>query len=1078
MKLRTIVVTLTALALTAPSAQGMRKDPSLRGPERIHAGLPAGFQPAVLRAREPQRYLVQMRAPAVAARKGVARANVLGTQAPAIHKVRAMGGSIVMRFSTLVNGFSAVLTADQAARVGRLPQVASVSRAAIMQPGLTSSVPAIGAPQVWNQLHARGQGITVGVIDSGVDYTHAGLGGSGSVAEYDANDPTVIEPGTFPTAKVVGGWDFVGDLGYDANDPLTSPAPDPDPLDNVGNGGGHGSHVSGICCGTGVTGLVGSGVAPKAKIFALKVFDIGSVTSDIVIEAMERAADPNEDGDTADHLDVINMSLGSPYTVSPLERAAVKAATQAGIVVVTSAGNEGNQPNGGPAYVTGSPGNSPAAISVAASIDEFTSPTISTNPSVTFPDLGPITVQEWGGGLPAEVSGDVSDAREFSPPVDPSGEPAAADRALCDATPAGTPFAGKIVLVFKGPFAEGDCLADDKALHAQEAGAAAVVLWDGFGGLPSQFSTGTSAASVTIPVVSLSGDDSAALAAAVSPDAPDSYNTATVVGTLNPTPSLIPGFERHMTDFTSEGPSRVTSALKPDVTAPGFNIESVSAGTGDQALSISGTSMASPHVAGLSALLVQLHPNWKPADVKAALMNHGSQHLKNFDGSGPVPATIIGAGQVRSLQSAEANVLASPGSVSYGVQAAATTRTVTKKFRVRNLDGHAHSYRVTSDVRYSDLSAGFATVSFSVHGSPFATDDVLVLPAHSKAAVSLRLRLDPGALATFEQQLGWYYFHPNVDGNVSFNELGSKRSLHVPWHVAGLGASDTDIATAALDLRGGPQHLSLTEDGVGQSGGDLYLLGDLSPLASGGEEDIAAIGARSFTGNQINGIAQGVPPGTDDFAGITWRQFLSFTDVPTEPVEFGVQTYGVRSTTETVEIDVLVDLGADGVYADTDIGADTLVVKLSGPGGLVCVFNLPSTFEACDAEYFADYSNFNTTVTGLVVDATALGLSNATPTMAYAIEVCDLVDADVALCDDAGFDGGGVTYGPVLNVTDPALAMSNTACGGFWGGAACVDPAFVTVATGSAAPGDNPSILALFSNNAPGSQAAIVTTQT
>ena len=55
-----------------------------------------------------------------------------------------------------------------------------------------------------------GKGIKVAVLDSGIDYTHAELGGSGNPADFAANDPNIIEPGTFPTAKVVGGYDFVG----------------------------------------------------------------------------------------------------------------------------------------------------------------------------------------------------------------------------------------------------------------------------------------------------------------------------------------------------------------------------------------------------------------------------------------------------------------------------------------------------------------------------------------------------------------------------------------------------------------------------------------------------------------------------------------------------------------------------------------------------------------------------------------------------------------------------------------------------------------------------------------------------
>ncbi len=154
----------------------------------------------------------------------------------------------------------------------------------------------------------------------------------------------------------------------------------------------------------------------------------------------------------------------------------------------------------------------------------------------------------------------------------------------------------------------------------------------------------------------------------------------------------------------------------------------------------------------------------------------------------------------------------------------------------------------------------------------------------------------------------------------------------------------------------------------------------------------------------------------DELAGIDWLTFLTNADEPTEPVEFGVQTWGVHNTTETLEVDVLIDAGADGVFADADLQADYLVAKLPGPGGQVCVFDLslPDPFDDCAALYFADYSNFNSNLVGLVVDAAAIGLTDNAPELAYHVEACTGTfsgDVPGLICDSAGeIDDGTGTW--------------------------------------------------------------------
>src|SRR5216684_3503009 len=177
-----------------------------------------------------------------------------------------------------------------------LPGVSHLEPVQTMEPALDNSVPFILGGQSYAALGADGTGTRIAIIDTGIDYTHADFGGSGDPKVYAAIDPTVLAPGTFPTAKVIGGTDLVGEW-YDANCPpvppkpkvcSSIPMPDPNPIDL----NGHGTHVAGIAAGIG-TSKVAHGVAPGAKLLIFKVFAEGSTSSANVAAAIEMATDPN-----------------------------------------------------------------------------------------------------------------------------------------------------------------------------------------------------------------------------------------------------------------------------------------------------------------------------------------------------------------------------------------------------------------------------------------------------------------------------------------------------------------------------------------------------------------------------------------------------------------------------------------------------------------------------------------------------------------------------------------------------------------------------------------------------------------
>jgi len=268
-----------------------------------------------------------------------------------------------------------------------------------MKPTKVRGVPLIGAPLAWDGLSGfHGEGVKIAVIDTGIDYTHANFGGPGTVAAYDAANAADTLPAS-PTlfgplaARVKGGIDLVGDdynADPDSDDYQPIPHPDPNPLDC----NGHGSHVAGTAAGSGVLDngstysdpynastissnawTIGPGVAPKADIYGVRVFGCAGST-DVTVDAIEWAV--------ANDMDVINMSLGSPFgSKDDPSAVATTNAANAGVIVVTSSGNSGSSQ-----YITGSPGTADGAISTAAN-----------DPWTGFPGVAVDTTPPTGTGL-------------------------------------------------------------------------------------------------------------------------------------------------------------------------------------------------------------------------------------------------------------------------------------------------------------------------------------------------------------------------------------------------------------------------------------------------------------------------------------------------------------------------------------------------------------------------------------------------------------------------------------------------------------------------------------------------------
>ena len=180
------------------------------------------------------RVIVRLRPEAVskldlgASASAAAKQRLAQEQRALIDRVRRLdpGVKVIAQTQVVLNAVFVDVNPDVLPQLAKDPQVERIAPIGTYTLDLSTTVPYIGAGAV-QDTGTTGKGVKVAVLDSGIDYTHAALGGSGDVADYNGNNPDVIEPGTFPTKKVVGGYDFVGSVW--PNGPEVS---DPDPLDD------------------------------------------------------------------------------------------------------------------------------------------------------------------------------------------------------------------------------------------------------------------------------------------------------------------------------------------------------------------------------------------------------------------------------------------------------------------------------------------------------------------------------------------------------------------------------------------------------------------------------------------------------------------------------------------------------------------------------------------------------------------------------------------------------------------------------------------------------------------------------
>ena len=690
-------------------------------------------------------------APTPRSKEVSAQAAIARVEALAAGVRRAVGKQDILFEATNVYAGVAVRAGvDDLDRLARIPGVKAVHPLVAKERDNFAIVPLIAAPAAWTGAAGTGEGVTIGIIDTGIDYTHADFGGPGTVAAYRAA-LAVKDAGGSPVypdpVKVAGGYDFAGN-DYNANDPATStPDPDNNPLDC----GGHGTHVAGTSAGYGVNAdgstyrgpwdastpfdsmEIGPGVAPEATLYALKVFGCQGSTN-LVVEALDWAMDPNGDGDFSDHLDVVNMSLGSSYgSVQDPDSVATNNAVEAGISVIASAGNSGDTYE-----ITGSPAVATKALSVAASEDNAQITDGFTATIGGTPQTYPASLADANDWTTASARGTVVEIGDWSVAPGDGNNPDGCDAFSADQA---AKVAGRIVLLqWEANDAIRRCGSAGRVGNAADAGAIGAIL----GGPQVLFTVGIAGDSRIPSLLSL-GAATDALHAALQAG---TTVTATIDGSLRNSERVIVTGPDDPTDtamdFTSRGTALAGNA-KPDVSAPGGTIFSAAVGTGSGGVSYSGTSMAAPATAGVAALVLAAHPTWTPQQVKAAIMNTADHDLYLDPGrSGPLYDNLrMGSGRIDARGAvgtdAVAYVVNDPGavSVSFGVMNVAKSTTVSKQVRVKDLrtSGGARTYAM--DLRAINALPGAAyTVS---------PRTVSLTPGKS-ATVRITLAVDPARL--------------------------------------------------------------------------------------------------------------------------------------------------------------------------------------------------------------------------------------------------------------------------------------------------------------------------------------------
>ena len=764
------------------------------------------------------------------------REQVLAEQAVVINRIlgTAPNADVVASMQLSTNAVVLRIDAADLPQLARDTAIARVVGVSDYRLDLSETVPYIGA-ETAHHFGARGQGVRIAVIDSGIDYTHKALGGPGTQAAYEAawaplpaappfiptvpagtgylviNDPgTTADDGLFPSAKVIGGYDFVGEAWTGGtNSPPLSADPDPIGAPDATTFGGHGTHVADIIAGK-------LGVAPAAKLYAVKACSApsSSCSGTALMQAMEFALDPNNDGRVRDHVDIINMSLGSSYG-QPFDddlSLAVDNAAKAGVLTVASAGNSADKQ-----FITGSPAAASSALSVAQT--EVPSSTLQ-----LMTMLAPVTgergavFQPWSGPLTTSIEGPVVvfaagtvqrvgcstviTQPDPNPPI------------IIPPFPAGS-LAGKIVFVDRGT-----CSFTEKINNIQLAGGILGIIGLVTPEAPfaGAFGGGTPP---TIPGYMISQADADPLRTGTASVRFDPTNQASLAGSLASTSSRGPRFDDNI--------------VKPEIGAPGASI-SADSGSFTGTSAFGGTSGAAPMVTGAAAILKSARPFLSAREIKQLLINTAETDVYQPSSATSIlpdqlaPITRIGGGEVRVDRALFSPVFVHDvtgdavskiyGAMSFGyLDASKTNHVFTRKLEVENRSFLPMVYAIKATQRYQDdVDTGAMKMSVS-------PSSIVVMP-FSSTKVTVKLSVDGSKLRNnlMSSGAGGNAIGPltanEYDGYVVFK--GYHHEVSMPWHILPRKSADVKAILPggklpAVDPATGLGTVALQNKGVGDA---------------------------------------------------------------------------------------------------------------------------------------------------------------------------------------------------------------------------------------------------------------------